>query len=122
MIRTATLSRLEGTWARSLSVLLGAWLFVSDFAWRHGSAASTNTGICGLLAVAFALWALWMPTMRWWNTALGAWVVIAGFALPHVSSGTQWNAIIVGALILLVSLVPSAPLPDRRGTPGTPAT
>ena len=104
-----------GIGARYLNVLLGAWLFISDFVWRHGAAASTNTWICGLLVIAFALWAFWMPTMRWWNTALGAWIVIAGFALPHQSAGTQWNNIIVGVLVLLISLVPSQPLPDRRG-------
>ena len=109
-----------GTWARSLNVLLGAWLFISDFAWRHGQAAGTNTWITGLLAVAFALWALWMPAMRWWNTLLGAWVVIAAIVLPHIAAGTRWNNIIVGALILLISLVPSEPLPDRRVPVGPP--
>jgi hypothetical protein len=114
-MKTRTDLSAGGIWARYLNVLLGAWLFLSDFAWRHGQAASTNTWICGLLVIAFALWAFRMPTMRWWNTALGAWIVIAGFALPHQSAGTQWNNIIVGALVLLISLVPSQPLPDRRG-------
>ena len=33
--------RSSGLWARYLNVLLGAWLVRSDFAWRHGEAAST---------------------------------------------------------------------------------
>jgi hypothetical protein len=106
----------EGTWARSLNVLLGAWLFVSAFAWQHGQAANANTWICGLLVIGFALWALWMPTMRWWNTLIGAWVVFASFFLHHRSAVTQWNNIVLGVLILAISLVPSEPLPDRTGT------
>ena len=105
----------DGTWARYLNVLVGAWLLVSAFAWRHDQAASANTWICGILVLAFALWALWMPTMQWWNTLIGAWVVFAGFALQHLSAATQWNNVILGVLILLISLVPSQPLPDRRG-------
>ena len=64
--------------------------------------------------MAFALWALWVPSMRWWNTLLGAWAVVAAFIWPHVSAATAWNNAIVGALILVVSLVPSAPLPDVK--------
>lgn len=106
--------RSSGLWARYLNVLLGAWLIISDFVWRHGEAANTNTWISGVLVIAFALWSFWWPTMRFWNTLMGAWVIFAGIVLQHASSGTQWNNIIIGALILLVSLVPSPPLPDRR--------
>jgi hypothetical protein len=106
--------RSSGIWARVLNVVLGAWLVVSDLVWRHGEAASTNTWICGLLVIAFALWALWMPRMRYWNTLLGAWLIFAAFVLEHFSSGTRWNNVILGGVILLVSLVPGRPLPDRR--------
>jgi len=115
-----TFTPVPGIWARYLNVLLGAWLVISDFVWRHGEAANTNTWITGILVVAFALWALWVPNMRWWNALLGAWAVVAAFVLPHVSGATLWNNIIIGVLILVVSLVPSAPLPDRK-TLGPPA-
>jgi hypothetical protein len=108
----------DGTWARFLNALLGAWLFISTFAWRHGQSAGTNTWICGLLILAFAVWALWIPNMRWWNTFLGAWMIFAGIVFPHLSPGTQWNNIIVGAVVLLVSLVPNRALPDRREVAG----
>ena len=104
----------SGLWARYLNVLLGAWLVISDFVWQHGEAANTNTWISGVLVIAFALWSFWWPTMRFWNTLMGAWVIFAGIVLHHSSAGTQWNNIILGVLILLVSLIPSPPLPDRR--------
>jgi len=52
--------------------------------------------------------------MRWWNTLLGAWVVVATFALPHHSGATEWNNVIVGALVLVISVVPSEALPEHR--------
>jgi hypothetical protein len=112
---TRTILSGDGFWPRYLNVLLGAWLLVSDVVWRHGQNQSANTWICGVLVIAFSLWALWMPAMRWWNTLLGAWVVFFSFAFDHLSAATQWNNVILGVLILLVSLVPSRPLPDRRG-------
>jgi hypothetical protein len=97
----------NGTWARYLNILIGIWLFISAFAWQHSVAARTNSWICGVLAVLFAAMALAYPAVRWLNTILGIWLIVAGGALHHVASGTQWNNIIIGAVILLVSLVPS---------------
>ena len=37
--------RNDGTWARYLNVLLGAWLFISEFVWRHGQAAGTKLNL-----------------------------------------------------------------------------
>jgi hypothetical protein len=37
----------------------------------------------------------------------GIWLIVAGGALHHIASGTKWNNIIIGAVVLLVSLVPS---------------
>jgi len=105
---------LEGTWARWLNVALGTWLLASELAWHHDQWPRANTWITGLVVLAFALWALWMPSMRWWNTLLGAWLVLASAVLHHASSATRWNNALVGVVILLVSLVPSRPLPDRR--------
>lgn len=110
---TRTILSGDGPWPRYLNVLLGAWLLVSDVVWRHGQTQSANTWIC-VLVIGFALWALWMPSMRWWNVLIGSWVVFFSLAFVHVSAATEWNNVILGVLIALVSLVPSRSLPDRR--------
>jgi len=97
----------NGTWARWLNILIGIWLFISAFAWQHSMASRTNSWICGILVVVFAAIALGYPVVRYLNTILGIWLIVAGGALHHVASGTQWNNIIIGAVVLLVSLVPS---------------
>jgi len=97
----------NGTWARWLNILIGVWLFISAFAWQHSMASRTNSWICGILVVVFAAMALAYPAVRYLNTILGIWLIVAGCALHHVASGTQWNNIIIGAVVLLVSLVPS---------------
>ena len=89
---------------RTVNMVLGAWLFVSAFAWHHALVSSINTALCGALVVVFAATGLRIPPMRWLNTSVGVWVVIAGALLPHTSVGTIWNNILVGLLIVLVSV------------------
>lgn len=99
--------------ARGINIVLGVWLFISAFVWPHSAAARTNTWICGLLAVAFAVWALWAPAARWLNTALAIWLFISALSIFHVSGATLWNNVIVAIFLFVFSLVPSAL--ERRG-------
>ena len=110
-VERQSLDRQANNFARSVNLLLGAWLFVSAFVWPHSEISRINTALCGLLVVVFALTAMRIPPMRWLNTAVGAWVVMGGALLPHASGNTVWNNVIVGLAVLLVSagwLSPSA--------------
>jgi hypothetical protein len=93
--------------ARYGNVVLGVWLFISAFLWRHGQAQFTNTWIMGIIVTAVALISMSVPNFRYLNTIAGAWLVISGFALHRVTAGTTWNNVIVGILVFVVSLVPS---------------
>jgi hypothetical protein len=65
--------------------------------------------------VVVALIATTVPAVRYINTAVGIWLIISGFALPHLRVGTVWNNVLVGIAIALVSLVGSrADLTARR--------
>lgn len=97
--------------ARIVSVILGAWLFLSAFLWPHGSVQLTNTWVCGVLAVAFALIAMRLEEARFLNTALSIWLFISAFALPVLSAGTIWNNAIVAIGLFVASLAPN----ERRG-------
>jgi hypothetical protein len=102
--------------ARTLNVMIGVWLFVSAFAWRHTPASFTNTWIVGLLVAVFALVAMRSPPARWVNTALSIWLFVAAFLLPHVSNGSVWNNALCAMAIFILSLVPGtlAPSVPRR--------
>ncbi len=93
--------------ARYWNVVVGIWLFISAFIWPHSPAQQTNTWICGLLCVAFALWAAAAPPMRYLNTALAVWLFISVWALPTLNAGTVWNNIIVAIVMFVISLIPS---------------
>ncbi len=103
----------SGSWARIASAMVGAWLFISAFAWRHSDAQLFNTWASGAAAVIFALVSLAAPQARYLNTALAIWLFISAFALPTASGSTTWNNAIVAVLLFAFSLVP-----ERRRHPG----
>lgn len=108
-------------YARAVNVVLGVWLFISAFVWRHSPQQLTNTWILGVLCVAFALIAIAVPEARYLNTALAVWLFISAFVLPRVSLGTVWNNALVAVAIFYVSLVPTGARPPllRRPVRGT---
>jgi len=92
---------------RWVNLALGAWLFISAFAWPHANASFTNTWIMGIVIGGFSLLAMASPAARWVNVAAGAWVFIAAFALPKLSAATFWNNLIVGVAVAFFALVPN---------------
>ena len=106
--------RMVNAGPRVVNAVLGLWLFISAFIWPHTLAQHTNTWICGVLCVVFALIGLAAPAARYLNTILAIWLFISAWALPTVNAGTIWNNVLVAIAIFVVSLVPSAP-EDRPG-------
>ena len=96
---------MTGSWARIATILLGVWLFLSTFAWRHTEALFTNTWLTGMAAVAFGLLSIAIPKMRYFSMVLAIWLFVSTFALP-TGGVTIWNNAIVALLIFAFSLVP----------------
>ena len=101
-----------------LNVALGAWLFISAFAWRHSQAQMTNTWILGILCAAFAIVSMAVPRVRHLNSLLAIWLFISAWALPTVKMATVWNNSLVAIAVFVLSLVPAttarAPFIDAR--------
>jgi SPW repeat len=102
--------------SRYLNIIVGIWLFVSAFVWRHSAAQFTNTWVMGIIVAAVAALALTWPTIRYLNTLAGAWLIISAFALPTITAGTRWNNFIVGIVVVVLSLAgaPSIATQVRR--------
>jgi hypothetical protein len=92
--------------ARVVNIAVGIWLFISAFVWQHTGQEFTNTWICGVLAVVFALGAMADDRLRYLNTALGIYLFVSTLAFHHTMVATMWNNLIAAAVIFLVSLAP----------------
>jgi len=94
-------------WPRYVNALVGLWLFVSTFLWRHTPSAQTNTWLIGLMMTAAALWAVSTPAIRWFNTALAVWLGLSTFAITDVTPLTYYNNFVVAIVAFVLSLIPS---------------
>jgi hypothetical protein len=100
---------------RLVNVIIGVWLFISAFIWPHTEAQMSNTWICGVLTVVFALVGMAVPWVRYLNTILAIWLFISAWAIPAAHPGTIWNNVLCAIAIFIVSLVPSAPVSTAPG-------
>jgi hypothetical protein len=91
--------------ARWMSIALGAWLFVSAFAWTHTTAQFHNAWVTGLVIVGVSSAALMIPRVRYVNTAIAIWLFVSPFALPTASSATMWNHLLVAVATFVLGLL-----------------
>lgn len=91
--------------ARDLNVLLGAWLFVSAFAWPHEFDARMVTWIVGALVALSAAAAFVADELRYVEAILGGLLVFAAVVQPNVDVATGVNNILVGGAISSLALL-----------------
>jgi hypothetical protein len=97
----------EMPWAPLGITVIGLWLQLSSFAWRHTDAARLGVWLPALLISVVAVLSMGAPPMRWLNSMLAlllmAWTAVSasGDAL------TYWNGIACGLAVLVLSMVPS---------------
>ncbi|HEX3866835.1 MAG TPA: hypothetical protein VHV78_08790 [Gemmatimonadaceae bacterium] len=92
-------------WARIVNVILGAWLFISTFAWPHTAQSRINTWSLGLLIVLFAIFSIAQPTVRRLNTMAAVWLFFSSLAISQLAQATAWNNMIVAIAVFVVSFI-----------------
>lgn len=95
---------MDGKQARIISIIAGVWLFISAFVWPHSEPQFVNTWIIGAATAIVAAIGRAVPSIRYVNTALAAWLFISAWALQTNSPGTTWNNVIVAVVIFVASL------------------
>jgi len=99
-------------WARAIEVMLGCWLAMSPFVFRHGSEERMlwiNDLTCGLAIVTLALLSFWSP-LRYMHLAILApafWLVFFGFIAGHPAPPASQNHILLGLLLLMFAIIPN---------------
>lgn len=92
--------------ARIASGVIGAWIYMSAFLWKHTFAHFMNAWVLGVVAMMTAAAAYLDPRFRRVNTAIGVWMVASAFLLPHAAMATVWSNVASGAALALVSFLP----------------
>ncbi|MFQ5775324.1 MAG: SPW repeat protein [Kiloniellaceae bacterium] len=116
------------------NLVLGLWIFASPWVLQHTMAtgaeatdmAANNAAMWSLYIVGIAVAALAVAALlafqaweEWTNLALGAWLFVSPWVLGFSSSALlMWNAVIVGALVVVLAGLAIAP---PQGTSQGPA-
>jgi hypothetical protein len=100
-------------WARVVECMLGLWLLLSPFIFRHPDDATmwwTNDIASGTLVIVLALASYWRPTewTHWWTIAVALWLIGFGrfSATPPLEPALQ-NYIFVGLLLGMMAIIPN---------------
>jgi SPW repeat len=107
-------------WARVIEMMLGFWLAVSPFVFRHPAderSLWTNDLGCALAIVALALLSYWqrMRHAHLGIAAVAIWLIGFGyFGSPHPLPPALQNDLLMGLLLLMFAIIPNrASLPPR---------
>jgi hypothetical protein len=100
-------------WARVVEVMLGCWLAVSPFIFRHAADERwlwANDFASAFAVVTLALLSFWRP-LRHAHLAIGAvglWLMGFGyFASPHPLAPALQNDLLVGLLLAMFAIIPN---------------
>jgi hypothetical protein len=107
-------------WARVMEVMLGCWLAISPFIFRHPASdwkLWANDLACACAVVALALLSFWRP-LKHAHLAVAAvalWLMGFGyFASPHPLAPALQNDLLVGLLLVMLAIIPNeANLPPQ---------
>jgi hypothetical protein len=102
-------------WQDGANLLLAIWLFISPWALQFypgaasaSFAAAWNAWVVGIVIAVFAIAALVkaQPWEEWINLIAGAWLFVSPWVLGFHLGYTMafWNALIVGALVFVLSI------------------
>lgn len=92
---------------RYCNMLLGLWLFLSAFVWAHTPGNRINTCLVGLFVTIAATLATGASVVRRLTGALACWLMFTTLVVYPTRPATFWNNMILAALVLGVSLIPS---------------
>jgi ABC-type uncharacterized transport system permease subunit len=95
-------------WQDSTNAVMGAWLIVAPLAlgFQSDLSALANTAIVGLLLLAAALGAIFVPRAweEWTETALGLWLAVSPWIVGFASPAARANAVVCGLAVLTLAL------------------
>jgi len=95
-------------WQDTANALLGVWLIVAPLAlgFQTDMTAAANTAIVGVLLLAAALGAIFVPRAweEWTETALGLWLAVSPWVLGFTTLWARTNAVVIGLVVLTLAL------------------
>jgi hypothetical protein len=100
-------------WSRVVEVMLGCWLLISPFLFRHAPDEPLlwiNDLSCGTAVILFGLLSYWRPTQHahLLTLAVGVWLLVFAYlkGFGDAPPASQ-NHLILGMLLLMFAVIPN---------------
>jgi hypothetical protein len=99
-------------WARVIETMLGLWLTVSPFVFRHAAenrALWINDLACGFVLVTLALLSFWHPLRHAHFAIAGValWLIVLGLLAAYPAPPASQNHILLGLILLMFAIIPN---------------
>jgi len=103
-------------WNVLVSATLGIWLMFAPAAFGTEGRAADNDHVVGALITTVAVIAMAevIRAGRFLNALFGAWIIAATSLISGASASAEWNEIVTGAVLILLSLR-RGPVKNRYG-------
>lgn len=99
-------------WARVIELMLGCWLAVSPFIFRHSPEDRVlwfSDLLSALVIIVVVLVSFW-PPLRFAhiaNLAVALWLIAFGYWAPYPTPPALQNDIVVGLLLMMFAIIPN---------------
>jgi hypothetical protein len=100
--------------SRIFNVLLGVWLFISAFAWRHSPAQFWAALICGAVTILLTLGTAYVPALRYVVAAFAVFLFVESLTAAAGFRRTAWHDAIIAIAIFVAALLNRGPAHARR--------
>ncbi|MBS2033154.1 MAG: hypothetical protein JST54_35100 [Deltaproteobacteria bacterium] len=98
-------------------VIVGLWIFISAFLWRHTPEEFALTWVCGTLAALLAAAAIFQPLVRHLNTVVALVLFVGTMVFRIESEATFWSNLVSAVALAFISQMPSE---EVAGPPSQP--
>jgi hypothetical protein len=95
--------------ARIFNVLIGAWLFLSAFAWPHTSLARSAALICGGLTAVLSLGTIYVSGLRYLTAVVATALFVISMTSAERFDRTFWHNGVIAVVIFVAALVDRGP-------------
>jgi len=100
---------------RVVTFVAGGWLTMSAFAWPQSDAACAAACSSGLLAVVYGVLEIFLPRIRYLNTANACVLCLLSLWLDS-SSAARANSVMIAAVLFGASLLSAPEVRPQRAT------
>ena len=100
--------------ARIFNVIMGTWLVISAFAWRHSPVHFWAAVVCGAVTIVLTLATTYVPGLRYLTAVFAVLLLIESITAAAGFRRTSWHDGIIAVAIFIAAMLDRGPAAAPR--------